>query len=333
MASPVCRAELLPIETVPLIDPRLPCFCGVKPAASFYLNVTRGKCAHHCTYCVANNAEIFPRRLSHLPLQKIIDQLKIYRDCNVREVFMGETQFITRPFLKELAREIIKQKVGIYLRLETHPILFDDDMTKLLIEAGFRRFTMGCESGDTEVLAASGRKYTADRVLKAVETIVRHGGIVLTSWIINLPNETRKQFDGTLRLMRDVAELGGLSYWIENLHVLPGTPLEKNADKANIRLLLRTFQDWRRWAFLAKSNIDFEHALAHPESYLTHLAANASPREMIERFIEARLFARDLMDRKMSILSMRKDLPPEISIVEMAGLKWFRESGYRMLVF
>lgn len=327
------QREHLPISDVSIIDPRLPCFHGVKPSSSFYLNVSRGKCAHHCTYCVANNGEIFQRKLTSLPIPKIIEQLKIYKECDVKEVFLGETQFITRPFLKELAREIIKQKVDIYLRLETHPILFDYDMTKLLIEAGFRRFTMGCESGDPDMLSASGRNYGTNRILKAVETIVEHGGIVLTSWIINLPNETRTQFDHTLKMMNEVADRGGLSYWIENLHVIPGSPLEKEEEKHKIKILLKTFADWRRWAFIAKSNIDFEDALEQPEKYLTHLATNASPREMMERFIEARMFAKELIPKKINFLMNRKDLPTEIAAVEMAGLHWYQKAGYRMLVF
>lgn len=327
------NTDHIPIKDVAIIDPRQPCFHGVKPSSYFYLNVTRGTCPHLCTYCVANNKDVFTRKLEHLSLSKIIDQLKIYKECNVKEVFLGETQFITKPFLRELSREIIKNKIDIYLRLETHPILFDEDTTKLLIEAGFRRFTMGCESGDDGMLSYTGRKYSTSKIINAVETIVKHGGIVLTSWIINLPNETRRQFEDTLRLMDQVAAAGGFVYWIENLHVLPGSPLEINYAQHNISLLLKSFADWRRWSFLAKSNIDFEDALAHPETYLTHLAKETPPREMMERFIQARLHARDLVDPMIKHLLARRDLPQAIVDTELFGLRWYHRSGHRMLVF
>lgn len=325
------QEDAVPMKEVSVIDPRLPCFHGIEPESYFYLNVTRGKCAHRCTYCVAHNADAFHRRLEPLPLEKILEQLRVYRDCGVKEIFMGETQFMAKSFLKDLARAIIKEKFEFFFRLETHPMLFDGDTTKLLIDAGFRRFCMGSESGDDGMLSHTGRRYSSATILKAVETIRKHNGIVLTSWIINLPNETQKQYQETLSMMSHVADAGGLVYWVENLFVLPGTPLKKESARFGISPHLNSMADWRRWAVRAKSAVDFEHARENPQVYLTHRNENSSFSEMMERFVGARLHAKNLVPQMIANV-MGMDLPEYLRQTEMEVLFWFQQSGYNRLL-
>lgn len=329
---PATHEDAVPMNEIAVIDPRLPCYHGIRPDSYFYLNVTRGKCPYKCTYCVAHNQEVFHRKLEPLPLRKILDQLRIYKECGVKEVYMGETQFMAKHFLKELARALIKENIGIFLRLETHPMLFDEDTTKLLIEAGFRRFCMGSESGDDSMLSHTGRRYSSSTILKAVEMIHRNNGIVLTSWITNLPNETEAQFQETMSMMTKVTEAGGLIYWIENLFVLPGTTLQRKSAENNMSVLLHSFEDWRRWAAIAKSEIDFDHARAHPDIYLTHHNANTTPHEMMDRFVRARLHARDLVPQMVrNVMGMK--LPDYIAESELNLLLWFQQRGHQVFVY
>ena len=69
-------------------------------------------------------------------------------------------------------------------------------------------------------------------VKKNSKWIAETGGIVLTSWISNLPGETASEFQQTQEIMHTVVKSGGFIYWIENLHVLPGSKLYKKPDQS-----------------------------------------------------------------------------------------------------
>ena len=67
-------------------------------------------------------------------------------------------------------------------------MIFDSrDFVEKMIGAKFIRFTMGCESGSNAVLKRMGRNADAATILNSVKNIADQGGIVLTSWISNLP--------------------------------------------------------------------------------------------------------------------------------------------------
>jgi radical SAM superfamily enzyme YgiQ (UPF0313 family) len=112
----------------------------------------------------------------------------------------------------------------MYFELESHPVLFERrHLLDKMIEAKFLKFTMGCESGSDSVLKRMGRKSNSTQILNSVKSIAERGGIVLTSWICNLPGETESEFLETRKTMRQVVDARGFIFWIENLHVFPGT--------------------------------------------------------------------------------------------------------------
>ena len=63
-----------------------------------------------------------------------------------------------------------------------------------MIAAGFRRFTMGCESGADSLLRRMGRRSHAAQIMASVKQITEAGGLVATSWICNLPGGTAADF-------------------------------------------------------------------------------------------------------------------------------------------
>ena len=125
----------------------------------------------------------------------------------------------------------MQENFNMVFELETHPVIFEkEQLLEKLIKAKFLRFTMGCESGSDAVLKRMGRNSNALNMLSSVKKIADMGGIVLTSWISNLPGETESEFQETRELMRQVVEAGGFVYWIENLHVFPGTRLYEHPE-------------------------------------------------------------------------------------------------------
>lgn len=134
--------------------------------------------------------------------------------------------------------------------------------------------------------------------------------------------------------MNFVVKAGGFIYWIENLHVLPGSKLYKNPESWDIEILLTNLEGWIEWSILSKQYVTFEEAYKEPLKYLTHLNRNASPEKMIERFYSNRKHARTLIPEMKSNLERNfKHLPSDIFKTEMQFLDWYERKGWKLWLF
>lgn len=333
--SPVGQNNNLDLDELPIIRPDATPFKNLFWQKRHFINIARGCCPENCSYCMGNNSAINPRIFQTLKIDKILEQIRVYQKYGMRELFLGENHFLNVAFMTELIENIIKENFDLCFELETHPVLFEDKkLLKKMIAAKFFRFTMGCESGSNSVLKRMGRTSSTTQILNSVKQIAERGGLVLTSWISNLPGETGSEFRQTRDLMRQVVQAGGFIYWIENLHVFPGTRLYEDPEHWDIEILLTDLQDWMRWSLLSKHYVSYEEALRQPLKYLTHLSRHISPTEMIERFYGNRKLAASLIPEMKSNLQNRfRNLPLEIIITEMQTLDWYEQKGWELWLF
>jgi len=335
ICKPPNRRSVLEVDEIPIILPDAAPFNNIRWPNRHSINISRGLCPDNCSYCVANSKEINPRVYQTLKIDKIIEQLHIYQKFGLREIFLGENHFLNTSFMQELIENIIRENPALYFVLETHPVIFEDtQLLEKMIQANFLKYTMGCESGADSLLKRMGRKSTSTQIIGSVRRIVEAGGIVLTSWISNLPGETASEFQQTQELMTTVVKSGGFIYWIENLHVLPGSKLYKHPRRWGIEILVNNLQDWIRWGPPSKRYVAFDEAYEKPLKYLTHLDKNVSPQEMIERFYSNRQLALLLTpEMKLNLKNRFSRLPPEILETEMQVLDWYDAKGWKLWLF
>ena len=333
--NPSHEENVLALDEIPIIHPDSSPFKNIYWQKRHYINISRGLCPEKCAYCVGNNKDINSRAYQTLNIDKILEQLRVYHANGFNEIFLGENHFLNISFMKELIENIIRENFNLYFELETHPVIFENnDLLEKMIEAKFLRFTMGCESGSDSVLKRMGRRSNSTQILKSVKAIAQRGGLVLTSWISNLPGETESEFQETQGVMRKVVHEGGNIYWIENLHVFPSTRLSENPEKWEIEILFTDLEDWIRWALLSKQYVSFEEASKAPLKYLTHLNKHISPEKMIERFYSNRKLALSLIPKMKSNLENRfENLPSVISEAEMQYLAWYERKGWKLWFF
>jgi radical SAM superfamily enzyme YgiQ (UPF0313 family) len=284
---------------------------------------------------VGNNKPMNPRTYQTLRMDKIIEQLHVYQECGFHDIFLGENHFLNTSFMKELIENIIRENYTLHFELETHPVIFENrKLLVRMIDAKFFRFTMGCESGSNSVLKRMGRRSNSRQILDGVSRIAENGGLVLTSWISNLPGETASEFQETQEVMIKVVNAGGFVYWVENLHVLPGSKLHAEPENFRIEILKNNLEDWIGWSVISKSYVDFDAAFAQPRKYLTHLNDNVPPQEMIERFYSNRKLALALVkEMKFNLRNRFKLLPFDIVVDQMQMLNWYENKGWKLWLF
>jgi radical SAM superfamily enzyme YgiQ (UPF0313 family) len=322
-------------DEIPVIYPDAPPFEKIYWQKRHGINISRGRCPEKCSYCVGNNKEINSRAYQTLKIDKILEQIRVYQKSGFQELFLGENHFLNISFMTELVEQINRENFTIHFELETHPTIFETDyLLEKMIEAKFLRFTMGCESGSDSLLERIGRNANSKQIIDNVKRIAERGGIVLTSWISNLPGETDSEFEETQALMHQVVNSGGFIYWIENLHVLPGSKLYNNPKNWDIEILVDTLNKWIRWSLLSKQYVTYEMANSEPTEYLTHLNNNTSPQKMIERFYSNRRLALSLIPEMKSNLENRfKNLPSDILESEMRVLEWYENRGWKLWLY
>jgi hypothetical protein len=195
--APPRADSMLDLAEMPIIDPTAAPFANLTWPQRSYMNISRGVCPETCAYCVANSRAINPRRFGTMAIDRILAQLARYQEKGIRGVFLGENHFLNLPFMMELIEEIIRADFDLYFELETHPVVFSDRrLLSRMIAAGFLRYTMGCESGSNRLLQRMGRRANTDQVMASVQQVADAGGLVITSWICNLPGETARGFRG-----------------------------------------------------------------------------------------------------------------------------------------
>jgi len=334
-ARPPRPEDLLPLEAMPLITPQARPFASLLWPRRSFINISRGLCPEACTYCVANNRTINPRRFQFMQIDRIIEQLHVYQDHGIQSVFLGENHFLDMARMQTLIAAIIGEKLNLTFELETHPALFGDEtLLPQMVAAGFHRYTMGCESGSDALLKRMGRRSHARQIMAGVRRIADAGGLAVTSWICNLPGESETDHLATLALLDRVVAAGGFVYWIENLHVLPGSRLFENPARWRIDILLKGLSDWIRWAQVSKTFVTPEEAAGDPERYLTHRNHDMTPQAMIRRFYTQRERARDLVpEMKANLAERAAHLPQALARTEMRKLDWYAAQGWKLLLF
>jgi radical SAM superfamily enzyme YgiQ (UPF0313 family) len=329
------EASALQLEEIPIISPAAPPFENIFWQKRHFINISRGLCPEKCSYCVGNNKDINTRTYQTLKIDKILEQLRVYQEYGLRGIFLGENHFINTSFMTELIENIIGENLNLYFELETHPVVFENSkLLDKMIQAKFLRYTMGCESGSNSLLKRLGRNSNPRQIISSVKQIAERGAIVATSWISNLPGETDSEFEETQQMLNHVVKAGGFIYWIENLHVLPGSKISQRPENYDIEIILNNLADWMRWSIDSKKYVAFEDAFNEPLKYLTHLNCNISPQEMIERFYSNRKLALSLIpEMKHNLANRMEILAPDLFETEMQTLEWYESKGWQLWLF
>jgi radical SAM superfamily enzyme YgiQ (UPF0313 family) len=333
--NPPSVDSLLALDELPVIVPGAPPFEGIVWPRGHYINISRGLCPENCSYCVTNNKRLNTRSYESMKIDRVLEQIKIYQEHGFSHLFLGEHHFLNIAFMNELFQAMIGENFSLFFELETHPVIFKQKkLLEKMVQANFWRFTMGCESGSDSLLKRMGRRSNREQMIQSVKQIADCGGIVLTSWISNLPGETASEFQETQNLMQHIVELGGFIYWIENLHVSPGSQLYENPGYWNIEILLNTLEHWIDWSINSKKYVEYEEAQKHPMSYLTHLNHDMAPGEMIERFYSNRRLALSFIPAmKHNLLHRFKNAHAKNLQIEMQALDWYESRGWKLWLF
>ncbi len=207
---PMPMHELLPLQKY-----RMPLIKG-----PFTFIVTSRGCPAGCVYCIKHVSYQYGVRLRSPEL--LIEEMWALKKQGINNIHMYADLFtVNRDQVIELCKLMIKEKINIKWTCNSRVDFVDEEMLRLMAQAGNWYISWGVESGSEEVLKRARKGAYPDKALQAL-TWSRQAGI--KNWgyfIIGLPGETEQ----TIRQTIDFAKKLPLD--IALFHVAapyPGTP-------------------------------------------------------------------------------------------------------------
>lgn len=167
-------------------------------------------CNNFCAYCVVPYTR--GREYSR-PAEEIIQEIKTLVKQNCQEItLLGQNvnsyrdKTVTFPKLLRLIAGLPGEfKVNF---LTSHPKDFSDELIKTIAAAKkiSRQIHLPLQSGDNTILKKMNRGYTAGQYKKLVKKIkaALPEAKISTDIIVGFPNETEKQFQNTVKLIKEI---------------------------------------------------------------------------------------------------------------------------------
>ena len=193
------------------------------------LSSSRG-CSFSCTYCSCT--AFSHRKWRCRSAENVVDELEIlYRDGYRECVFVDDnfTQRISR--VEEICDMICERGINMKLYCEGRANHASLSLLKKMKSAGFNVIYFGAESASPHVLNYYNKSISPQQTIEAVANAKKAGMLVITSYILGAPVETKDDIRHTIDFAQSLRP-HGVQYNI--LDVLVGTPMWDSMRESNM---------------------------------------------------------------------------------------------------
>ena len=175
-------------------DYHLPLFSYVQTTGATMIT-SRG-CVYQCSYC---DRSVFKKGFRYNSAAYIYEHMKYLRTkFGVRHVNIYDDLFtMNRPRIVELCEKLCRYPLGINFNCAVRAGYTDDDLLKMLKDAGCLMVSLGIESADPQMLERHKAGVSLDDVRYTVQRIQKAGLRAKGLFIMGLPGETEESIKRT----------------------------------------------------------------------------------------------------------------------------------------
>ena len=189
------------------------------------LMVSRG-CPFQCSFCLKKDSNM--RRQRRYTPRMIGDLLERISEVSPQKkiAFLDDIFTLNKEWTLELCSEIRRRNLD-HLSFEclSHVHIDDKEIYRAISQAGFKKVSLGIESGDPEILKRMNKPITLDQARRTVEIIRDCGMEPHGLFILGYAGDTCESMQRTL----DFASSLDASLWFSIAQPLPGTDFFKTA--------------------------------------------------------------------------------------------------------
>ena len=157
-------------------------------------------CPYRCAYCSC--AAFSQRKWRPRSPENVVDELEqLYGDGYECLVFVDDNLTHSRPRMERICDLIKEKRIRMSLYCEGRADNASPELLKRMKHAGFDVIYFGVESPQSNILEYYRKTVTAERAQKAISDAKRAGLLVLTSYIVGAPVESRADMDKTIEFI------------------------------------------------------------------------------------------------------------------------------------
>ena len=163
--------------------------------------VTSKGCVKQCTYCSSSTLRPF-----YKTPRQVIDEIKHYIDTyEVRYFDFIDSEFtVNVARAKEICRGIIDEKLDIKWVAHNIIELVDEEMMRLMGEAGCLKLKYGLETADPEIQRRILKPWKMDQAKKAFRLTKKYGMLAQANFMVGFLGETKESLRQTHRAFREL---------------------------------------------------------------------------------------------------------------------------------
>lgn len=152
--------------------------------------ITARGCPFHCKFCSMPKVHNTVRFRS---MEKVFEEIEeLYKKYGVTKYFIADDTFtINRERVISLCEKIKEKGYDIEWTCVTRADTIDDELLKIMKQAGCIEISCGIESANSDIQLLIGKELNLDLAMKNLLIAKSIGIKVRTSFIFGLPNETR----------------------------------------------------------------------------------------------------------------------------------------------
>lgn len=159
-------------------------------------------CPYRCTYCSC--AELSLRRWRARSAENVIDEMEsLYNQGYECCVVVDDNFTQNRRRVEEICGLIRRRKIDMQFYCEGRVDVSSYEMLKQMKDSGFNVMYYGVESASQKVLDYYKKNITPEKSRKAIENAKKAGMLVVTSYIIGAPVESREDIQKTIDFIKD----------------------------------------------------------------------------------------------------------------------------------
>ena len=214
---------------------------GIKNYTTIFASIG---CPFKCIFCSNENQKVIHRNVDDV-VKEMADIKSKYGTTHF--IMLDDTLTISREKTKELCDKIISNKLNITFEGSTRANLVDEELIKLMSEAGLVMLGFGLENADNAIRDFIKKDVKTESYIEANRLANKYGILTQNSCIIGLPGETLDTIRKTLLFLREHRDIKQANISIATPY--PGTELYEMAKKGEygLELLTEDFTKYKRY--------------------------------------------------------------------------------------
>ena len=188
--------------------------------SSMTISTQRG-CPYTCKWC---STAVYGQSYRRRPPHQVAAEMKMLKEQYNPDAiwFVDDVFTISHKWLTAFHEEVVKQNAQIKFECITRAERLNDEILRLLKEAGCFRIWIGAESGSQEIIDAMDRRVDVNHVKKIIQETNAMGIETGTFIMLGYPGETEKNIDETIQYLKEAKPT---HYTITIAYPIKGTSL------------------------------------------------------------------------------------------------------------